>query len=508
MTDQGLARLAPLTNLRRLRIGRTKVTEAGLVHLQAMPNHRPPGTGRSAGDELGPRDPSGDVANSSRWIFPARRSTTTRWPTLAKFPSLAELNVRDTDLTAEAIARFQQAHPGISVVTGKTPTGYSVWAMAIAILYVIAVCSICFYGLHRYWLTWRLLRDSQVRKSPEPKGQFTELPRVTVQLPMFNERHVAERIIEAACALDYPRDRLQIQVLDDSTDDSADIARLCCERMAAAGHPVEYLHRSGREGFKSGALAAGLKTASGEFIVVFDADFLPAADFLRQTIHYFTDPKVGVVQAEWSHLNRGDSWLTELQAMFLDGHFVVEQAVRSRCGRWFNFNGTAGVWRRSCIDEAGGWQHDTLTEDTDLSYRAQLKGWKFLYLPTVRCNGELPATMTAFLGQQHRWTKGLIQTAKKLLPRILFSRAPVEGQARGLVSSHRADHVPGHVPRHGDRLARDVPGDAVHRPGGTGAGGGTGHAAAGHVWRRPRSTSFRSAFRDSPSGERSSKSRC
>ena len=249
-----------------------------------------------------------------------------------------------------------------------------------------------------------------------------------MQLPMFNERHVAERIIEAACALDYPRELLQIQVLDDSTDESAEIARLCCERLAAAGHPVEYLHRSGREGFKSGALAAGLKTASGEFIVMFDADFLPAANFLQQTIHYFTDSKVGVVQAEWSHLNRADSWLTELQAMFLDGHFVVEQAVRSRCQRWFNFNGTAGVWRRSCIDAAGGWQHDTLTEDTDLSYRAQLKGWKFLYLPTVRCDAELPATMTAFLGQQHRWTKGLIQTARKLLLRILFSRAPLKNK--------------------------------------------------------------------------------
>ncbi len=425
LTDQGLARLAPLTNLRRLRIGRTAVTEAGLAHLASTPNLDRleladlPVT--NAGLETLQRmsrlkalDLSGTKINDDALAA------------LAKFPSLTELNVRDTDLTPDAIARFQQAHPRINVVTGKTPTGYSRWEMAIAILYVIVVCSICFYGLHRYWLTWRLLRDGQVRKSPEPAGLFSELPRVTVQLPMFNERHVAERIIEAVCALDYPRDRLQIQVLDDSTDDSADVARLCCQRLVALGHPVEYLHRANREGFKSGALAAGLKSASGEFIVVFDADFLPAADFLRQTIHHFTDPKIGVVQTEWSHLNRGDSLLTELQAMFLDGHFVVEQAVRSRCNRWFNFNGTAGVWRRSCIDEAGGWQHDTLTEDTDLSYRAQMKGWRFLYLPTVHCNGELPSTMTAFVGQQHRWTKGLIQSAKKLLPRIIFSRAPLK----------------------------------------------------------------------------------
>jgi len=425
MTDHGLARLAPLSNLRRLRIGRTKVTDAGLSHLASMPNiNRLELAGlpvTNSGLEtlqgmsrLRSLDLSGTRINDDALAI------------LVRFPSLVELNVRDTGLTGEAVARFQQAHPGIRVVSGNTPVGYSAWSMVITILYAIAVCAICFYGVHRYWLTWCLLRDSKMRTSPEPAGQFTELPRVTVQLPMFNERHVAERIIEAACALDYPRDRLQIQVLDDSTDDSVDIARRCCERMAAAGHPIVYLHRSSRAGFKSGALAAGLKTASGEFIAVFDADFLPAADFLRQTIHYFTDPKVGVVQTEWSHLNRADSWLTELQAMFLDGHFIVEQTVRSRCQRWFNFNGTAGVWRRSCIDDADGWQHDTLTEDTDLSYRAQLKGWKFLYLPTVRCDGELPSTMTAFLGQQHRWTKGLIQTAKKLLPRILFSRAPLK----------------------------------------------------------------------------------
>ncbi|HEV3343560.1 MAG TPA: glycosyltransferase [Pirellulales bacterium] len=425
LTDDGLARLAPLINLRRFRIGRTNVTQASLAHLAAMPNLE------SLGLTSLPIANSGlktlqDLARLKSLDLSGTQISNASLATLAKFPSLIELNVRDTGLTADAIARFELQHPAIRVVSGNTPRGYAPWALAIAYFYIVAVCAICFYGVHRYWLTWRFMRDGQMRKSPATAGQFDDLPRVTVQLPMFNERHVAERIIEAACALDYPRDKLQVQVLDDSTDDSADVARRCCDRMVAAGQPVEYLHRSSREGFKSGALAAGLKTASGELIAMFDADFLPAPDFLRQTIHYFTDPSVGVVQAEWSHLNRADSWLTELQAMFLDGHFVVEQAVRSRCRRWFNFNGTAGVCRRSCIDDAGGWQHDTLTEDTDFSYRAQLKGWTFLYLPTVRCDAELPATMTAFLGQQHRWMKGLTQTAKKLFPRILFSRVPLK----------------------------------------------------------------------------------
>jgi cellulose synthase/poly-beta-1,6-N-acetylglucosamine synthase-like glycosyltransferase/Leucine-rich repeat (LRR) protein len=423
LTDRGLASLAPLTNVRRLRVGRTQVTDAGLSHLPRLPNL----------DRLELTDlPVTDAGIEALQGTPTLRSldlsgtriTDDALAILAGFPALAELDVRDTALTADAVEGFRRAHPGVRVVSGTTRSGYSAWAVVILIAYAVAVCAICFYGLHRYWLTWRLLRDGRARTPPEPAGRFAELPAVTVQLPMFNERHVAERIIEAACALDYPRDRLQIQVLDDSTDESADIARRCCERMAAAGHPVEYLHRPARDGFKGGALAAGLKAASGEFTAVFDADFLPAADFLRRTIHYFTDPRVGVVQAEWSHLNRAESWLTELQAMFLDGHFVVEQTVRSHSRRWFNFNGTAGVWRRRCVDDAGGWQHDTLTEDTDLSYRAQLRGWRFLYLPTVRCDGELPSTMTAFLGQQHRWTKGLIQTAKKLLPRVLASKAP------------------------------------------------------------------------------------
>ncbi len=302
------------------------------------------------------------------------------------------------------------------------------------LMYFIAACAMCAYGLHRLWLAWRVVQAGRrARNARVPAHRFDSLPTVTVQLPMFNERHVAERVIEAACALDYPREALQIQVLDDSTDDSASVVRACCARMVLAGHPVSLLHRSARQGFKSGALAAGLQASTGELIAFFDADFVPAPDFLLETVHHFTDAGVGMVQAEWSHLNRERSLLTELQAIFLDGHFVVEQAVRSARGRWFNFNGTAGVWRRTCIEDAGGWQHDTLTEDTDLSYRAQLRGWRFLYLPTVRCPAELPATMTAFIDQQHRWTKGLIQTARKLVPRIVASRAPIGTKAEALI---------------------------------------------------------------------------
>lgn len=296
-------------------------------------------------------------------------------------------------------------------------------ALPFLIYYLSVVAVVCVYGLHRYWMVAAFLR-SRRRKSGGPQPScLASLPAVTVQLPMFNEKRVAERIIQAACAINYPADRRQIQVLDDSIDESSEIARSCCERMRAAGHDIEYVHRGSREGFKAGALAEGLKTATGEFIAVFDADFVPPPDILHNTIHHFADDAIGMVQARWSHLNRDDSLLTQVQAMYLDGHFVIEQAARAGSGRWFNFNGTAGVWRRRTIDDAGGWQHDTLTEDTDLSYRAQLRGWKFLYLPDVCCPAEVPPTVSAFLSQQHRWNKGLIQTAIKLLPTILRSNA-------------------------------------------------------------------------------------
>jgi cellulose synthase/poly-beta-1,6-N-acetylglucosamine synthase-like glycosyltransferase len=298
--------------------------------------------------------------------------------------------------------------------------------LALLVYYAAVLAVICAYGAHRYWVVWAFLRNRKQAGKVEPSGRFETLPPVTVQLPMFNERHVARRVIEAACALDYPRELLQVQVLDDSTDDAGRIARRCCERLAAAGHRVEYVHRSSRRGFKAGALAHGMTSARGQFIAVFDADFVPPPDILRRTIHHFTDPGVGMVQLRWSHLNRHESLLTEIQAMFLDGHFVVEQTARFGSGRWFNFNGTAGLWRRATIEDAGGWQHDTLTEDTDLSYRAQMKGWKFRYMPAVTCPAEVPPTVSAFLTQQHRWNKGLVQTAIKLLPRIVTSPAPLK----------------------------------------------------------------------------------
>ncbi len=299
-------------------------------------------------------------------------------------------------------------------------------SIMLLVYYGAVLAVICVYGLHRYWVVWLFIRHRHDMAGAEPVARFDELPRVTVQLPMFNEQHVAERVIEAACAIDYSADLLEVQVLDDSTDDSADLARRCCERLAAAGHCVRYIHRDNRDGFKAGALANGLESAQGEFIMVFDADFVPPPDVVRRVIDHFRVEKLCMVQLRLSHLNRHDSLLTEIQAMFLDGHFVIEQTARAGGGRWFNFNGTAGMWRRTCIDDAGGWQHDTLTEDTDLSYRAQMKGWRFRYLPTVTCPAEVPPTVSAFLTQQHRWNKGLIQTAIKLMPRIMTSRAPLK----------------------------------------------------------------------------------
>ncbi len=285
--------------------------------------------------------------------------------------------------------------------------------------YLIVLALLCLYGLHRYFLVATFVRVRQADAPPRPVP--AEWPRVTVQLPMFNERYVARRVIEQACRLDYPRDRLEIQVLDDSTDETVEIARETVERMRAAGHDVRYLHRSDRTGFKAGALAAGLEVASGELVAIFDADFLPPADLLRRTVPHFDSPGIGMVQCRWDHLNRDDSALTRAQAVLLDGHFVIEHTARNRTGRFMSFNGTAGVWRRTAIDDAGGWSHDTLTEDLDLSYRAQLKGWDFLYLPDLTAPAELPPQMDAFKSQQHRWTKGGAQTCVKLLPSVLRS---------------------------------------------------------------------------------------
>jgi len=289
-------------------------------------------------------------------------------------------------------------------------------------LYILVLILISIYGLHRYALVYLYYKNR--RKQPRVKERFTTLPRVTVQLPMFNEMYVAERIIDATVNLDYPRDRLQVQVVDDSTDGSADIARARVEYWADQGVDIQYIHRTDRSGFKAGALAAAMPAVTGEFIAIFDADFVPPAEFLKRTIHHFTDASVGMVQTCWGHLNRNDSVLTRTQAVFLDAHFLIEHAARCQSERWINFNGTAGIWRREAIETAGGWHSDTLTEDVDLSYRSQLAGWRFVFLPRVICPAELPPEMNAFKAQQHRWTKGSIQVAKKLLPTLLKAKAP------------------------------------------------------------------------------------
>jgi cellulose synthase/poly-beta-1,6-N-acetylglucosamine synthase-like glycosyltransferase len=291
---------------------------------------------------------------------------------------------------------------------------------AIMAIYIAILLAVALYGLHRYILVYLYVKYRN--KIYTPKSHFEVLPKVTVQLPMYNEDMVAERVIRATCQIDYPLDKLEIQVLDDSTDHSADIARQACETWAAKGYPIKYIHRSNRVGYKAGALADALPQATGEFIAIFDADFLPPRDILKNTIQYFADDKIGMVQVRWDHLNRDASMLTNCQAIFLDGHFVIEHTARNRSGRFMHFNGTAGVWRRKTIDDAGGWEHDTLTEDLDLSYRAQLRGWQFVYCPQFCAPAELPPEMLAYKQQAHRWTKGSMQCAIKLLYKILRSR--------------------------------------------------------------------------------------
>jgi cellulose synthase/poly-beta-1,6-N-acetylglucosamine synthase-like glycosyltransferase len=295
--------------------------------------------------------------------------------------------------------------------------------MALLVPYFIVLILLASYGAHRYVLVYLYYKNKKNRTT-EPAALFEDLPRVTVQLPIFNEQYVVDRLLDSICKLQYPREKLDIQLLDDSTDETVEVARSLVERYASMGYPVTYHHRTNREGYKAGALAAGLKAAKGEFVAIFDADFVPPEDFLMKVIHHFTNPKVGMVQTRWTHINRNYSFLTEVEAIMLDGHFVLEHSGRARSDVFFNFNGTAGMWRRIAIDEAGGWQHDTLTEDTDLSYRAQLKGWKFVYLQDVECPAELPVEMTAFKTQQARWAKGLIQTSKKILPQVLKSDVP------------------------------------------------------------------------------------
>ncbi|MGA2833350.1 MAG: cellulose synthase family protein [Terracidiphilus sp.] len=286
--------------------------------------------------------------------------------------------------------------------------------------YFAVMIALSYYGIHRYTMCYNYYKFKK-NYHPDPPQHFDELPRVTVQLPIFNEQFVIDRLIEAVCAMEYPRGKLDIQVLDDSTDETQQVAADIVARYAALGHPISYIHRTNRYGFKAGALDGGLKVAKGEFVAMFDADFVPQPDWLMKVIHHFAEPEIGMVQTRWTHLNRNYSMLTQIEAILLDAHFVMEQGARSRSGEFFNFNGTAGMWRLKAIVDGGGWQHDTLTEDTDLSYRSQMAGWKFKYLPDVECPSELPIEMTAFKTQQARWAKGLIQVSIKILPLVFKS---------------------------------------------------------------------------------------
>lgn len=294
---------------------------------------------------------------------------------------------------------------------------------ALLIPYFAVMIVLAIYGIHRYQLAYLYFKHKK-NYNPEPPQRFEELPFITVQLPIYNEQFVIERLIEAICAMQYPADKLEIQLLDDSTDETQRVASDIVDRYAALGHPIVYLHRENRHGFKAGALDAGLKVAKGDLIAIFDADFVPPPDWLLRVVHHFAEPEIGMVQTRWTHLNRDYSLLTKVEAILLDGHFVLEHGARARSNDFFNFNGTAGMWRRKAITDAGGWQHDTLTEDTDLSYRSQIAGWKFKYLPDIECPAELPIEMTAFKTQQARWAKGLIQTSIKVLPIIFRSNVP------------------------------------------------------------------------------------
>jgi cellulose synthase/poly-beta-1,6-N-acetylglucosamine synthase-like glycosyltransferase len=300
---------------------------------------------------------------------------------------------------------------------------WNVFDATLLIPYFAVMIVLAIYGIHRYQLVYLYYKHKK-DYNPNPLAHFDELPRITVQLPIYNEQFVIDRLVEAICAMQYPTDKLEIQLLDDSTDETQQVAARIVERYAALGHPIVYMHRTNRHGFKAGALDAGLKVAKGDLIAIFDADFVPPTDWLLKVVHHFTDPAIGMVQTRWTHLNRDYSLLTQIEAILLDGHFVLEHGARARSGDFFNFNGTAGMWRRKAITDAGGWQHDTLTEDTDLSYRSQLAGWKFKYLPEIECPAELPIEMTAFKTQQARWAKGLIQTSIKVLPLIFKSNVP------------------------------------------------------------------------------------
>ena len=310
------------------------------------------------------------------------------------------------------------------VVKGKTIIKEHYWshltAKIILFLYAFCLFLIFYYSVVQVSLAVAYVRTRKKRfLEIAPIFDLTNAPKVTVQLPMYNEMYVAERIIEKTAELNYPRDKFQIQVLDDSTDETKEIIANKVKELAAKGIDIIHIHRTDRTGYKAGALDSAMDKVSGEFIAIFDADFVPDTDFLLKTIPYFQDGKIGVVQTRWGHLNKTYSMLTELQAFGLNGHFAIEQGGRSANGHYINFNGTAGIWRKSCIADAGGWEHDTITEDLDLSYRAQMKGWQFKYLEDVISPAELPITMSALKSQQHRWMKGGAEVFMKMWKRLV-----------------------------------------------------------------------------------------
>jgi cellulose synthase/poly-beta-1,6-N-acetylglucosamine synthase-like glycosyltransferase len=349
------------------------------------------------------------------------------YPAMLISSLLVSVQATPEELKKKAVELWDNYQSVITKTSGNISPLYRLdgFDWTILILYFAILTVLAVYGAYRIKQVVDFWRYRQI--VPRPKDSFseTQLPRITVQLPLFNEMYVVERLLKAVTEIDYPRHRLEIQVLDDSTDETVRLARATVEHYRQRGFEIAYIHRSDRTGFKAGALENGLKAATGELVAIFDADFVPKPDCLRKLVHYFTDPLVGCAQMRWSHINGSYNLLTRLQTIMLDGHFVVEQTVRNRTGGFFNFNGTAGIWRRKAIELSGGWQHDTLTEDTDLSFRAQLMGWRFVYLLDEDAPAEIPVEINAFKAQQRRWAKGVMQVGLKLYRRIWGAPLPL-----------------------------------------------------------------------------------
>ncbi|MCD4656796.1 MAG: glycosyltransferase family 2 protein, partial [Planctomycetes bacterium] len=351
--------------------------------------------------------------------------------------SIFHKNVSDTnadfDTVSDTILTPDTEEVNATDTYPDESTGFTIFKYVTIILYFVIIFILCIYGFHRLVLIilYSIHKNDVIVKPPLQTD--ANLPYVTIQLPLFNERTVAERSILTMEKIDYPRDRFEVQVLDDSTDDTVELCKELVEKLVNNGVDAVHIHRTDRTGYKAGALENGMKVAKGEFIAIFDADFVAPEKFLQDMMPYFQDEKIGMVQSRWEHINREYSQLTKTQAVMLDAHFVIEHFARNRSGRLFNFNGTAGIWRKQAIYDAGGWEHETVTEDMDLSYRAQLKGWKFLYVPEVTAPAELPVEMDAFKSQQYRWSKGSTQVCFKMLPTILKSDQPFKVKAEAYI---------------------------------------------------------------------------